>query len=104
MLTPAAWCRPQCQHNAHMYYVLLPSLDERTRVIEQLKAQGIQTVFHYIPLHSAPAGRKYGRVHGELRVTDDITDRLLRLPLWLGLEDRQTEVIRAVSEAVGQRA
>ncbi len=85
-----------CTHNAHMYYVLLPDLDRRTAVIDRLKALGVQSVFHYIPLHSAPAGLRYGRAHGELAVTNDISDRLLRLPLWAGMEERQTEVIQAV--------
>jgi dTDP-4-amino-4,6-dideoxygalactose transaminase len=89
-----------CRHNAHMYYALLPSLETRGRVIEQLKAQGIQSVFHYIPLHSAPAGRRYGRAQGELAVTQDVSDRLLRLPLWIGIEDQQAEVIRAVGEVL----
>lgn len=86
----------QCQHNAHMYYVLLPDLQRRTMVIEALRAQGIQTVFHYIPLHSAPAGRKFARAHGELHVTDDVSDRLLRLPLWCGVEDQQAAIIQTL--------
>jgi len=85
-----------CVHNAHMYYLLLPDLAARTLLIERLKAANIQTVFHYIPLHSAPAGRKYARSHGELPVTDDIADRLVRLPLWNGLAERQAEVIQQV--------
>ena len=89
-----------CLHNAHMYYVLLPDLQVRTAVIAKLKALGVHSVFHYIPLHSAPAGRKYARAHGELPVTDGIADRLLRLPMWVGLEDRQTEVIQAVLAAL----
>ena len=89
-----------CGHNAHMYYVLLPDLERRTAVIQRLKADGVQSVFHYVPLHSAPAGRKFGRTHGELRVTDDSANRLLRLPLWVGMEDRQPEIIRAVLSAL----
>jgi dTDP-4-amino-4,6-dideoxygalactose transaminase len=85
-----------CTHNAHMYYILLPDLERRTAVIDKLKAARIQSVFHYIPLHSAPAGLKYARTHGEMMVTDDVADRLLRLPMYAGLEDRQIEVIRAV--------
>ncbi|MBL8362812.1 MAG: dTDP-4-amino-4,6-dideoxygalactose transaminase [Rubrivivax sp.] len=85
-----------CTHNAHMYYVLLPDLERRTAVIERLKASGVQSVFHYIPLHSAPAGRRYARAHGSLRVTDDISDRLLRLPMWVGMEDRQVEIIQTI--------
>lgn len=85
-----------CAHNAHMYYVLLPDLTTRTSVIGELKAMDVHSVFHYVPLHSAPAGRKYGRAHGELKVTDEISDRLLRLPLWVGMEDRQPAIIQAV--------
>ena len=85
-----------CVHNAHMYYVLLPDLDTRTKVIGKLKALGVHAVFHYVPLHSAPAGLKYGRTHGEMQVTDDIADRLLRLPMWVGMEDHQAEIIQAV--------
>lgn len=91
------------QHNAHMYYVLLPSLERRTALIDQLKSRGVQAVFHYIPLHSAPAGRRHGRVgclSNELPVTSDISDRLLRLPLWLGLEERQGEVIDTVLQCL----
>jgi dTDP-4-amino-4,6-dideoxygalactose transaminase len=79
-----------------MYYILLPDLVRRTAAIEMLKSAEINSVFHYIPLHSAPAGKKFARAHGEMMVTDDIADRLLRLPLWAGLEDRQVEVIQAV--------
>ena len=74
----------------------LPDLQTRTTVMAKLKEAQVQSVFHYVPLHSAPAGRKYGRAHGELRVTDDIADRLLRLPMWVGMEDRQIEIIKAV--------
>jgi len=85
-----------CTHNAHMYYILLPDLATRTAVIAKLKAAEVHTVFHYIPLHSAPAGRKFARTHGEMMVTDDIADRLLRLPMYAGLEERQAEAIRIV--------
>ena len=89
-----------CTHNAHMYYILLPDLERRTAVIDRLRSAGVQSVFHYIPLHSAPAGKRYGRVHGELSVTDSSAERLLRLPLWAGMEERQTEVIQAVLAAL----
>ena len=83
-----------------MYYVLLPDLKARTAVIARLRELGVHSVFHYVPLHSAPAGLKYGRAQGELKVTDDIADRLLRLPLWAGMEEQQTEIIRAVLASV----
>jgi dTDP-4-amino-4,6-dideoxygalactose transaminase len=85
-----------CAHNAHMYYILLPDLVRRTTVIQRLKAAEVNTVFHYIPLHSAPAGKKFARAHGDMTVTDDISDRLLRLPMYAGLEERQAEAIRIV--------
>jgi dTDP-4-amino-4,6-dideoxygalactose transaminase len=95
--------RPQlplhCLHNAHMYQLLLPSLEKRTAFIQALKAQGISSVFHYVPLHSAPAGMLHGRAVGDMRHTLEISERLVRLPLWVGLEECQEEVIRQVSLA-----
>lgn len=89
-----------CTHNAHMYYLLLPSLEARTRFIASLKERQVHTVFHYIPLHSSPAGQRFSRAHGELPVTGDISDRLVRLPLWLGLEDHMDTVLQAADEAL----
>lgn len=87
-----------CQHNAHMYYVLLAPGIDRQRVLGMLKAEGISSVFHYVPLHSAPAGRRYGRVHGSMAVTDRQSEALVRLPLWVGLgpqeQDRIVSVLR----------
>ena len=88
-----------CIQNAHMYYLLLGSLKKRTEVIAQLKEQGINTVFHYVPLHSAPAGLKYGRAHGELSITNSLSDRLVRLPLWIGLDAGNKQVISAAHVA-----
>jgi dTDP-4-amino-4,6-dideoxygalactose transaminase len=82
-----------CTHNAHMYYLLLRDLDDRTVFIERMKVEGIHCVFHYVPLHSAPQGRKIGRTAGDMMVTEDVADRLVRLPLWLGLEDQLSEII-----------
>lgn len=93
--------RPQvpssCEHNAHMYYLLLPDLEQRTAFIEAMKARDIGTVFHYVPLHSAPAGQRYGRAHGSLAVTQRAAERLVRLPLWVGLENDLDEVISSVA-------
>ena len=75
-----------CVHNAHMYYIKAKDLEERSALIRFLKENDISTVFHYIPLHSAPAGKKYGRFHGEDRYTTSESERLLRLPLYYGLE------------------
>jgi len=82
-----------CRHNAHMYYMLLESLEKRTEVIAKLKEQNVHAVFHYVPLHNSPAGKKYGRANGELRQTGNLADRLLRLPLWVGMDEAQDKVI-----------
>jgi len=91
---------PECAHNAHMYYVLLPSIEKRTALISHLKSKGISAVFHYIPLHDSEMGMKFGRASGELEHTTDLASRLLRLPLWLGMETYQEEVVRAISEGL----
>lgn len=82
-----------CVHNAHMFYLLLPDLATRTRLIDDLKTAGIGAVFHYIPLHSSPAGQRYCRSHGSMQVTDDVSERLIRMPLWLGLEPELDHVL-----------
>ena len=89
-----------CTQNAHMYHLLLPDLAIRTAFIDGMRQQGIATVFHYIPLHVSPAGRKFGRSHGELLVTEDIADRLVRLPLWVGLEEHIDDITLAVSSVL----
>jgi dTDP-4-amino-4,6-dideoxygalactose transaminase len=73
-----------CEHNAHMYYILVDNLSIRTKLIEHLKSKEISSVFHYVPLHSSPAGMKYARVHGNMDLTDSCSDRLIRLPIWVG--------------------
>ncbi len=85
-----------CTHNAHMYYVLLDSQIDRQTVLDALKGAGIHSVFHYVPLHSSPAGKRYGRVHGSMAVTDRQSERLIRLPLWVGLTPEQQDRIIAV--------
>lgn len=82
-----------CGHNAHMYYVLLSQDIERQRVLDALKESGVYSVFHYVPLHSSPAGQRYGRVHGNLEITERQSERLIRLPLWIGLNAVQQEHI-----------
>lgn len=81
-----------CIHNAHMYYLLLAGLEERTTFIERMKAAGIGTVFHYIPLHSSPAGERFARTVGPMPHTDAASARLVRLPFWVGLEDELDQV------------
>ena len=86
-----------CVHNAHMFFIKAKDIEERTRLIEFLKNFGIYSVFHYIPLHSAPAGLKFGRFHGEDRFTTKESERLLRLPLYYGLKQDQ---VRYIAEKV----
>jgi len=87
-------------HNGHMYYLLLPDLETRTRFIDELGARGILAVFHYVPLHSSPTGARLGRAHGDLAYTRELSDRLVRIPLWTGMSDavvaRVIESVRAV--------
>jgi dTDP-4-amino-4,6-dideoxygalactose transaminase len=90
-----------CSHNAHMYYVLLEQGRDRDRFIERLGEAGVGAVSHYVPLHSSPAGLRYGRVHGSLEVTEDMSERLLRLPLWVGMtEDDAAYVAGGLRRAV----
>ena len=83
----------ECKHNAHMFYVMAKNLEERTALISHLKENGVQAVFHYVPLHSAAAGTKFGRFHGEDRFTTDTFNRLLRLPMYYGLTDSDVEYV-----------
>jgi dTDP-4-amino-4,6-dideoxygalactose transaminase len=92
----------ECVHNAHMYYLLLPGLEQRTEFIARLKERGIQAVFHYVPLHSSPMGRRIGRAVGDMTHTDAAGERLVRLPIWLGIEEHQARVIQEVIAALGQ--
>lgn len=88
-----------CEHNAHMFYLKAKNLEERTRIIDFLKERDVHAVFHYIPLHSAPAGKLYGRFFGEDRYTTKESERLVRLPMYYGLTEADREhVIAAVKE------
>jgi len=82
-----------CQHNAHIYYVLLPAPKVRDDLLTALRAGGIGAVFHYVPLHSSPAGRRYARQDGDLCVTEELASRLVRLPLWVGMTDHQIDTV-----------
>ena len=85
-----------------MFYVLLQDLAARTRLIAHLKARGIHSVFHYVPLHSSPAGRKFGRAAGPMAVTDSVSNRLLRLPLYYGLTEVEAAgIAAAITEFFG---
>lgn len=85
----------ECQANGHMYYLLFPEKELRSRYIHWMKEKGILTVFHYLPLHSAPAGKLYGRSEGELPVTVQVSERLVRLPLFYAILDEDAERVIA---------
>jgi dTDP-4-amino-4,6-dideoxygalactose transaminase len=90
-----------CGHNAHMYYLLVNNADQRNVLLDRLnKTEGINAVFHYLPLHLSPAGMKHGRTSGFLSNTENTSGRLLRLPMWIGVEDKQAEVIERVKKAI----
>lgn len=89
----------ECSHNAHMYYVILANNIDRQQVLNRFKERSISSVFHYVPLHSSPAGNQFGRVHGAMTNTQDLSERLVRLPLWVGIskdeQDRVVEVLHS---------
>lgn len=90
-----------CHHNAHIYYVLLDESIERAEVLDGFREQQIYPVFHYVPLHSSPAGLNYGRAHGELIETDRQSARLVRLPLWIGLTaDQQEHIVGLLGQLI----
>lgn len=92
----------QCKHNAHMYFLLLPNLEKRSAFISYLKQKGIDSTFHYVPLHHSPMGKKLCRASSELIETRAASERVVRLPLWLGLEDYLGCVVEsAISAAAG---
>ena len=82
-----------CKHNAHMFYIKTKDLEERTRLISYLKENEVNSVFHYVPLHSSPAGKKFGRFHGEDRFTTKESERLVRLPMYYGLPSADIEKV-----------
>lgn len=93
----------ECEHNAHMFYVKLKNLKERTEFIKYLKENGVQSSFHYVPLHSAPAGIKFGRFDGEDQYTTTESERLTRLPMYYGLTDEdQKKVISNIYSYFGK--
>jgi len=94
-----------CQHNAHMYYVMLAPDIDRQAVLNELKRNEIYSVFHYVPLHSSPAGQRYGRVHGSLEMTNGQSERLIRLPLWVGITaEQQDRVVSVLGQFLGAYA
>ena len=89
----------ECTNNAHMFYIKVKDLEKRTNLLKFLKKNGIQAVFHYVPLHSAPAGRKFGRLNGEDRYTTKESERLVRLPLFYSITDEEVSfIIETVKE------
>jgi dTDP-4-amino-4,6-dideoxygalactose transaminase len=95
-ITPA-----HCQQNAHMYYILLSSVELRTALISHMRKHDVHPVFHYVPLHSSPAGKKYGRAEGDMTNTNDLSDRLLRLPMWTGISPaQQHEVLKLITQFI----
>lgn len=83
----------ECRHNAHMYYLRFNDLEKRSAFINFMKQNDIMCVFHYIPLHSSPAGKEYGRFIGDMKMTDYVSDTLVRLPLFYGLEEKTQDFI-----------
>ena len=91
-----------CAANAHIYYVLMPTAEARTDLLHRTKAESIGAVFHYVPLHNAPAGLRYARTHGSLARTEDLSARLIRLPLWAGLSTAAVDRVIGIVEAVAR--
>jgi len=90
-----------CEHNAHMYYILLAPGINRQKVLDAFKQNEIWSVSHYVPLHSSPAGARYGRPNGELDVTNQVSEQLIRLPLWMGItKQQQVEVVKVCELAL----
>ena len=88
-------------HNAHMYYIILPTKEIRDNLILKLREKGVQSVFHYIPLHTAPMGERFGYKEGDLPITEEYAGRLLRLPMWADLTEEDAEtVIKSVKECL----
>jgi dTDP-4-amino-4,6-dideoxygalactose transaminase len=97
-----------CQHNGHLYYVLLAPEINRQTVLDELKQNRINSVFHYVPLHSSPAGLRFGRSLGDMALTTLLSQRLIRLPMWIGLSETQqqrvVDVLSGILQKKAQRA
>jgi len=91
----------ECEHNAHIYYLLVTDVDKRDKVLAHLKQKGIMAVFHYIPLHQSPAGKLFARAHGELINTESISKRILRLPLFVDMNENMLQfIVETTKEAL----
>lgn len=94
----------ECDHNAHLYFAILPEGVDRKPILEALHEQEVYCLFHYVPLHDSPAGKKFGRVHGDLKITDSLSERLIRLPLWVGIPSEHQEfVVNCLEKALDQQ-
>jgi dTDP-4-amino-4,6-dideoxygalactose transaminase len=93
---------PHCEQPHHMFYLIMRSLEERQALLQHLRARGILAVFHYQPLHLSDMGRRYGGRQGQCPVTEDLSDRLVRLPFYNAMtEDEQIEVVEAITRFEG---
>lgn len=91
----------ECEHNAHMFYLLLDEKIDRTKLLGDMRGDGVSAVFHYVTLHDSPGGIKYGRSHGELEITKRLSERLIRLPLWADLNSElQSRVCESLERAI----
>ena len=90
-----------CKHNAHMYFVVLADGVDRQKVLEGLQKGGVSAIFHYVPLHASPAGKKYGHISGSLGITERQAENLIRLPIWVGIsEPEQLHVVKKLNELI----
>ena len=91
----------ECGHNGHMYYLVLSEAVDRGALLKSMAANSVNSVSHYVPLHTSPAGLLHGRSHGVLTNTDSISERLIRLPLWIGITvEQQRRVLDSVVEGL----
>jgi dTDP-4-amino-4,6-dideoxygalactose transaminase len=94
----------ECSGNGHLFYAITHSLEERDRLILFLKEHGIHAVFHYVPLHSSPAGKRYGKVSGEMSITDDVSAKLVRLPIYYEMTDQEVDrVVETIMKFYGRK-
>ena len=92
----------ECEHNGHIYYLLLNEKYDRDKVLQKMQEKGVNAVFHYQPLHSSPAGKKYGNTPSPLPVTEDLSERLIRLPIWIGF-DHHERVLEVLEDTLNLR-
>ena len=93
---------PSCDHNGHLYYLVMPNPNARSKLIAELRKREISAPFHYVPLHTSPAGLRFGRTHDRLPITERAGECLVRLPIWLGIEPHLDRIIVEVSSIIRQ--